>query len=50
MEAALKEEQERERRKKAEEKFKEWLTKANEKIRAVPKTRSWSASKIVAVT
>ncbi|PWA24825.1 coiled-coil domain-containing protein 34 [Gambusia affinis] len=44
MEAALKEEQERERRKKAEEKFKEWLTKANEKIRAVPKTRSWSAS------
>lgn len=43
--AALKEEQERERRKRAEEKFKEWLVKANEKGRESPKTPCSSTSK-----
>lgn len=50
MEAALKEEQDRERRRKAEEKFKEWLTTANEKTRASPTSRSCPTSKIVLVT
>lgn len=35
--AALKEEQEKKRHKKAEEKFQEWLAKANDKRRASPK-------------
>lgn len=43
--AALKEEQERERRKRAEEKFKEWLEKANEKGRDSPKTPCSSTSR-----
>lgn len=43
--AALKEAQERERRKTAEEKFKEWLAKANEKGRDSPKTPCSSASR-----
>lgn len=43
--AALKEEQDRERRKRAEEKFKEWLAKANEKSRDAPKTPCSSTSR-----
>lgn len=43
--AALKEELERERRKRAEEKFKEWLAKANEKDRDSPKTPYSSTSR-----
>lgn len=44
-EAALKEEQKREHRKRAEEKFKEWLTKANEKSKASPQTPCSPSSK-----
>lgn len=43
--AALKEERDRERRKRAEEKFKEWLAKSNEKSRDAPKTPCVSTSK-----
>lgn len=39
-EAALKEELEKQRQERAEEKFQEWLTKANDKKRATAKT-SW---------
>lgn len=43
--ATLKEDQDQERRKKAGEKFKEWLAKANEKGRDSPKTPSFSTSR-----
>lgn len=42
---ALKEEQEKERCRLAEESFKEWLEKANEKSKSVPKSPSCSTSK-----
>ncbi len=44
-EAALKMEQEKERRKRAEEKFKEWLAKANEKDRAGAKSPHYPTSR-----
>lgn len=46
-EAALKEEQERERRKRAEEKFNEWLEKNNEKSKASPKSPCSPTSKAI---
>lgn len=42
-------EQEEERRKRAEERFKEWLAKANEKSRASPKSPCYPTSKVISV-
>lgn len=47
--AALRQEQEKERHKRAEEKFKEWLAKANEKSRASPKSPCYPTSKVISV-
>lgn len=46
---ALKEVQEKERREKAEEKFKEWLTKANGKSRASPKSPCYTPSRDISM-
>lgn len=48
-EAALRVEQEEERRKRAEDKFKEWLVKAKEKSRASPKSPCHPTSKAITV-
>lgn len=47
--AELKQEQEKERHKRSEEKFKEWLVKANEKSKATPTSPCYPTSKVIPV-
>lgn len=43
----MKEEQEKERRRRAQEKFKEWLSKANEKSKSSPKSPCYQKGKVI---